>query len=261
MRKFAILLVGVLSVSLLQGHKYEPINTEYAPPVEVFILDITPQYFNLSEGRGFYFIPEIGMEMPLTTWSQIEISIPYLRLDPPGSDSRNGLGDLQLGFRALLPKPRQGPILSLNFEVLTPTGDSQDELAGEAIEVAVGLFTTQEFARGVLFGNFSYAAEFPKEEDHHDNILEYSTAAVFHAGRLLHPTLEFFGESNLTERETEVFLAPEIILNLTPRTELKWALPIGLTGSSADWGLQFQLTIFLNEHPDSNLPPPISRFH
>ena len=254
MRTFVALVVGVLCLPHLEGHKYEPINSEYASPVEIFILDISPQYFNLSEGQDFYVIPSIGIEMPLTGWSQFEISIPYLLLNEPGRDSRQGLGDLELGFRALLPQPRQGPTLALNLEVVTPTGDSKDELGGEATEVAFGLFTTQQFSRSILFGNFSYAAEFPKEEDHHENILEYSTAAVLHTGGFLHPTLEFFGESNLTEGETDAFLAPEVILDLGRHTELKWALPIGLTSSSADWGVQFQLTIFLGKHPDSNLP-------
>ena len=254
MRPFVILVVGVLCLPHLKGHKYEPLNSEYAPPVEIFILDITPQYFNLSEGQNFYVIPSFGIEMPLTTWSQFEVSIPYLLLTQPGLDCRQGLGDLELGFRALLPQLKQGPTLALNLEVVTPTGDSKDELAGEATEVAVGLFTTQQFSRSILFGNFSYAAEFPKEEDHHENILEYSTAAVLHTGSLLHPTLEFFGESNLSEGETDAFLAPEMILDLGGHAELKWALPIGLTKSSPNWGVQFQLTIFLGEHPDSNLP-------
>ena len=247
-------LIGILtlvgsSVPILQAHKYEPINAEYAPPVEIFILDITPQYLNLREGHDFNLIPEIGIEIPLTAWSQMEVSVPYLRLDPPGTEARNGFGDLKFGFRAGLPKFKKTPMLALSFEVVAPTGDSQDGLAGEATEFATGLFATQQFDRGIVFANFSYAAEFPKEEDHRENILEYAIAAVFHAGRLFHPTVEFFGESNLTEGETEAFLAPELILNVSHRSELKWALPIGLTDSSPNWGFQFQLTIFLNEHP------------
>ena len=77
---------------------------------------------------------------------------------------------------------------------------------------------------------------------------------MFHLNRFLHPTVEIFGDSNLTVGRTELFLAPEMIIDLTPRLELKWALPIGLTNSSPDWGLQFQFTLFLTKHPDRNLP-------
>ncbi len=42
MRKLIPILFAGLCLSVSQAHKYEPINTEYAPPVEVFILDITP---------------------------------------------------------------------------------------------------------------------------------------------------------------------------------------------------------------------------
>lgn len=251
--------IMTLSVCVLQAHKYEPINTEYAHPVEVFILEVTPQMFNLANGDKFYLLPKVGIEMPLTGWSQIEVSVPYLLLDPAESRSLNGLGDLELGFRALLPTPEGIPTLGANFEVGAPTGDSGDELAGEATELAAGLFATQELTRATLFGNFSYAAEFPKQEDGHENILEYAMAAVFHLNRFLYPTVELFGESNITEEETELFLAPEVIFNLGQRTEAKVALPIGLTDSSPDWGVQFQFTIFLNEHPDSNLPRRRSR--
>ena len=254
MRRLTILSLGLVSVSSLLGHKYEPINTEYAPPVEIFILDLTPQYFDVSESEDLYVLPRIGLEIPIATWSQMEVSVPYLLLHPSGSQSRKGFGDLKLGFRTFLPKPSRGPILAFNLELLAPTGDSQDHLAGKATEVSAGLFATQELRRTLLFGNLSYAAEFPKEEHHHENLLEYAAAAVFHLNRFLHPTVEIFGDSNLTVGRTELFLAPEMIIDLTPRLELKWALPIGLTNSSPDWGLQFQFTLFLTKHPDRNLP-------
>ena len=236
--------VIVLCFAPAQAHRYEPINTEYAPPVEILTLDITPQYLSLGDGSDFYLVPEIGIEMPLTNWAQLEVSIPYLVLDPPSSSSKNGIGDLKLAFRGLLPGERPGPSLAHNFELGSPTGDRQEELGGEATELSIGLFGTQDLSRAILFGNFSYAAHFPKGGRSRQNILEYSTAAVFHAGHLFHPAVELFGESNLTEDETELFLAPELILHLNNRTELKWALPIGLTDSSPNWGLQFQLTIF-----------------
>ncbi len=254
-----VLWVMTLSVSVLQAHKYEPINTEYASPVEEFTLELTPQMFNLANGDKFYLLPKVGIEMPLTGWSHIEVSVPYLLLDPAESRSLNGLGDLELGFRAQLPTPEGSPILGANFEVGVPTGDSGDGLAGDSTELAAGLFATQELRRGILLANFSYAAEFPKEEDGHENILEYAMAAVFLLNRFLSPTVEIFGESNLTSDETELFLAPELIFNVHQRTEAKVSLPIGLTDSSPDWGVQFQFTIFLNEHPDSNLPRRRSR--
>ncbi len=259
MRRSQHIVLMTLSVSVLQAHKYEPINTEYASPVEEFTLELTPQMFNLANGDKFYLLPEVGIEMPLTGWSHIEVSVPYLLLDPAESRSLNGLGDLELGFRALLPMPEGSPILGANFEVGAPTGDNGDGLAGEATELAAGLFATQELRRATLFGNFSYAAEFPKEEDGHENILEYAMAAVFHLNRFLSPTVELFGESNMTSDETELFLAPEVIFNVHQRTEAKVSLPIGLTDSSPDWGIQIQFTIFLNEHPDSNLPRRRSR--
>ena len=174
------------------------------------------------------------------------MSIPYLLLDTPGSPLRNGLGDVELGFRTSLVKPKAGPHLALNFEVGAPTGDSSEGLAGQGTEVAMGLFATKMLDRSILFGNFSYAAEFPKGDGDRENILEYSTAVVFPTRHLFHPALELVGESNLTEGETEIFLAPEIILSPGERLELKAAVPIGLTRSTPNWGVQFQITLFLH---------------
>ena len=243
--RLTFLVVG-LSFVTAQAHHYEPINTEYAPPVEVFNLDITPQYLSLSNGDNLYLAPEIGLEIPVTPSLQIEVSIPYLVLDPLDLPSRSGFGDLELAFRARLPGQRPGPILAVNFEIVSPTGNSREGLAGEATELGIGLFATQGFQLATLFGNFSYAAEFPKEERPHENLLEYSTAVVFHPGGLFHPAIELFGGSNLTEDETELLVAPEIIIELGHHSEVKLAVPFGLTDSSPDWGLQFQLTIYLS---------------
>ncbi len=185
--------------------------------------------------------------MPLTHWSQLEVSIPYLLLDSPGSPRRNGLGDVELGFRTHLVKPKTGPHLALNFEVGAPIGDSRKGLAGQGTELAMGLFATKMLDRSILFGNFSYAAEIPKGDGDRENILEYSTAAVFPTRHLFHPALELVGESNLTEGETEIFLAPQIILSPGKRLELKAAVPIGLTHSTPNWGVQFQITLFLQD--------------
>ena len=255
MRKLLLAAVLFLVPSILQAHKFEPINTEYAPPVEVFTLDLTPQVFRRPNGANFFLLPEVGLEMPLTTWSQMELSVPYLLFDPKNADSSNGFGDLQLGFRAALPAPKGGPKLATNFEVVAPTGDSRQGLAKEATEIAAGFFASQETNRGIFFGNFSYAAEYPKDEEGHENLLEYATAAVFNINRVLHPTLELFGESNLTSNETELYSTPEMIVGLSDRSELKLAVPIGMTESSDDWGVQFQLTLFLGEHPEPGTRP------
>lgn len=257
MKKYLYLSISFFCLTVAEGHKFEPINSEYAPPVEVFILDITPQYLSVSDGER-YQLPSLGLEIPLNRWAQFELGIPYLAHDGKREDARSGFGDLRFGFRAqMAPQAANRPALAFNFEIVAPTG--RDAVAGEATELAWGLFATHEFQRWTLFGNISYAAEFPRHETGHEDLVQYAAAAVYHPSDLIHPVVETFGESNLTTGDKSWMVAPELILNTSPLTEVKVAFPIGLTESSPNWGIQFELTVFLTRHPDSNLPKPVSK--
>lgn len=235
-------------VTSLHAHKKEPINTEYAPPVENPILHLTPELFHLDKSVNIVSLPSIDAEIPLTRWIQFEAGIPVRLVDRPQGGRDAGIGDLEVGFRALLPHPERGPVLAFNFEAGLPTGrESLD--AGEETELSSGIFATQTFQKAILFANFSYVAAFPGHGEGHENALEYSTAVVVPLREWLSPTLEVFGDSNLTARETRLMVAPELILGLNRAAELKVGVPLGVTGTSPDWGIQVRVSIFLSRDP------------
>lgn len=251
----ALTLITTLSLILAGpalAHDWEPINTEYAPPVAFIVWDTTFSAFDAADGTR-YSVPALGLEAPVGERTQFEVGIPVLAFDPEVGSGDTNFGDLEFGLRHQLLAEEIGgslPDVDLNFELGVPTGDAASGLGGEAWEGAVGIFLTKHVGDATLFGNFSYAAEIPREATaQRENLFEFATATVWALNDRFRPTVEFFGEVNATEEETEAFVAPEMLVSLNDSWELKGAVPLGLTGSSSDVGAQVQLTyIFGHGH-------------
>lgn len=231
------------------AHEKEPINTEFAPPVEAPIFDFTGSRLVQSDG-ALLTIPAMSMEAPLGPRAQFELGIPILRSDPDQGDATTNFGDIGFGLRyQLVPEHHHGkrPDIDVNFEISLPTGDRTAGLGGDAWESSLGLFLTKYVGRSILFGNFSYAAEIPREVDaERENHFEFATAMVYSVSGHVHPTFELFGHRNATEGTTEAYAAPEIIFTLPKGWEVKAAVPVGLTGTSDDYGVQIELSYLMH---------------
>lgn len=245
--RVGLILCGVIAMSprFVLAHEKEPINTEYAPPVEALVFHVTGSGFE-RQGGTLFTLPGFALEAPILPAMQFEAGIPILRFAPDEGDGHTNFGDLEIGLRRqLVPESGEGaiPDLDVNVELGIPTGDRSAGLGGEAWEAAIGLFLTKHSGKSVWFGNFSYVAEIPRESDtERENLFDFAVAAVHSVSDRLHPTLELFGEWNVTDDETQAFVAPELLFTLNGGWELKAGVPIGITDATADVGFQIRLT-------------------
>jgi hypothetical protein len=230
------------------AHEKEPINTEFAPPVEAPIFHFTASRFATTEGT-LLTLPALSMEAPIGPRIQFELGIPILRSEPNNGDATTNFGDVGFGLRyQLVPEHRRGilPDIDVNFEMSLPTGDRTAGLGGEAWESSVGVFLTKYVGHSILFGNFSYAGEIPRDDTERENHFEFATAMVHSVSGHVHPTVELFGDRNATEGTTEAYAAPEVIFTLPKGWEVKAAVPIGLTATSDDYGVQVKLSYLMH---------------
>lgn len=252
-----VVATSVIIAAPVRAHELEPINTEFALPVHFVIWDSTISVVDEGHSR-LYGMPGFGLEAPINDRAQFEVALPFLVRDSDMGADGASLGDLELGFRyRLAAADADGvmPDIGLNVELGMPTGDAAKQLGGEAWEVAIGAFASKAVGRSLLFANVSYAAEVPRDaEEPRENLIEFATAAVYSVNETLHPTVELFGEWNTSLEETEAFLAPELIVSVADDWEAKAAVPVGLTDTSSDIGVQLQLThIFDHGHGNEHM--------
>lgn len=238
----SILLLAPAAVS---AHRGEPISTEFALPFAPGTGNWKIQYEFEREGRGAseFALPETEIEIGLFPRFQVNAGIPLRRIDEgPGEPSHVFGGKLELGARYLLfGGENRRFAVSLQAEAEAPTGSSQ--LAGDAPELGAGIFLDRYLGKKLrLHSNLLWKSTVGGTQEV-ERTFKYDHALVWFASRRWAPVIELNGETETATGNTRLAVQPELILFANHHLELKAGIPIGLTGSTPDVGIHFQIAV------------------
>jgi hypothetical protein len=238
-RASLLFIVSLALVVPAVAHDSEPINTEFAAP-------FTRHAGNFQTGFQYLWGTDLHDVVPLTfeygfaTRQQISIEMPVLCGHEPGRTLFRP-GNLELQYRYLLAGGAERRFaLSVNPSIGIPSGDKR--LAERAWEVGGAVHLDTHLADRVFTHmNIGYETPVAHFEEKEKNFF-YKFAAMYEASERVQPVLEFVGEHDFHSGETRAALVPEAIWRAGERWEIKGGLPVGLTRSTPDIGVQLQVT-------------------
>ena len=236
--KAFILIFALLSVSLLWAHDAEPINTEFATPLNrgAGNLQMGFQYFR---GENDFDLAPFTLEYGFAPRMQFSITAPLTR-SRQGDGTFVRPGNVGLGYRYLLGGGNERRFaVSLNPELTLPTGDKR--VASRTVELGGFLNLDIHPAKAwYTHTNIGYETPVANFNEKEKNFV-YRSAIMYELRENLRPVLEFLGEHDFHSHQTRAFVVPEMIFELHPRWELKTAIPVGATASTPNLGIQMQL--------------------
>jgi hypothetical protein len=242
----ALLLIGPSSAL---AHRGEPISTEFALPFAPGTGNWKIQYEYEREGPGAseMAIPETELELGIFPRLQVNVGFPLLREDEgPGEESEVFGGKLELGARYLLFGGEGRPFaVSLQGEVEAPTGSSRH--VGDATEVGAGIFTDRYLGQKFrLHSNLFWKTTVHGSREV-ERTFQYDHALVWFAAPRWAPVVELNGRTDTATGETKLSVQPEVIFFAGHHVELKAGLPVGLTSTTPDIGVRFELALIWGE--------------
>jgi len=230
-------------VSTLRAHDSEPINTEFAAPftVKAGNLQFGAQWLKL-DGGGVYEAVPIAFEYGFARRQQIAIELPLLRAGLPGKTLFRP-GNIEVQYRYLIAGGMERKFaLSVNPSLGIPSGDKRVAERAWAVGGAIHLDThlSDRFFTHMNIGYETPVANFAEKEKN----FFYKFAAMYEASERFQPVLELLGEHdfNIDGGKTHLAIEPEGIWKAGARWELKAGIPVGLTASTPDVGVQVQVT-------------------
>jgi hypothetical protein len=177
----------------------------------------------------------------LTDRWELDAEIPYEFRDFNPGRSFNGIGDVEVGARYGVIPLNKGPVaLDVGLAVGIPTGDRLHDL-GEGRLTLEPSFTASTWLGPVnaqLNGRWqravTNAGDEPRDEFEYNIAILYPVSCCF---------LALEGNGISTSEATEYYVTPELIWKPMKRLEFLVAAPIGLTHTSADYGIVASVTL------------------
>ena len=238
-RSLALLLViGALALAAF-AHDSEPINTEFAAPFERGSGNVQTgfQYFWNTDVHDL--VP-MNFEYGFASRQQFSIDLPMLCAHRPG-DTLVRPGNIELAYRYLLAGGMEHKFaVSLNPALEIPSGDKTVAERAWGVGGALHLDThlADRFFTHTNIGYETPVAGFVEK----DKNFFYKFAAMYEATEQFQPVVEFVGRHDFHSGLTEAALVPEGIWKAGEHWELKAGIPVGLTSSTPDVGVQVQVT-------------------
>lgn len=220
--------------SAFGGH---PLGTEDAQPVEPgkFELEINGERPNSDEGSEI----DLGANVTFGVFknSSIQISVPYVFLNPEVGEKENGLSDIEIFGKYLLLKGNKTlPALAVKASVKLPTGESKKDLGSGKTDYGITAIATKEIGRVILHGNLGYTFVGKEKGEDLDNVLGYSLATEFSMTGKLRLVGEIVGETNSDPTSSSNPLEGLVgfIYDLKESFSLDAAVKWGLSDASPD---------------------------
>ena len=232
------MLIGALAIAAF-AHDSEPINTEFAAPFQVKAGNIQTG-FEYFWNTGVHDLVPLTLEYGFANRQQFSIELPALCAHRPG-ETLVRPGNIGLGYRYLLAGGMERKFaVSLNPSLEIPSGDKTVVERAWGVGGAVHLDThlAERFFTHTNIGYETPVANFVEK----DKNFFYKFAAMYEATEEFQPVLEFVGQHSFHSGETQAALVPEGIWKAGEHWELKAGIPVGLTSSTPDVGVQMQVT-------------------
>ena len=182
-----------------------------------------------------------GLEYGVTDRLQAIVEVPYAIRDPAGAHEVNGLEDLELGFRYALLDFRTRPLaLDVGLTLGLPTGSRRKALGAGDVSLEPTFTLSRWLGRMNGQLSFSWRRSGIGGRAEAEDGLEYDVA-------LLYPWREWFltfeGAGVTAASETAYYAVPELVWKPGKHLELLVAVPVGLTGAAADYGVIAGITV------------------
>jgi hypothetical protein len=238
-RILIFLLLALACTPPALAHDSEPINTEFAAP-------FTRGAGNLQTGFEYFWNTDVHTLIPMTfeygfaNRQQFSIEMPVVCAHPPGATLVRP-GNIELAYRYLVAGGKEHKFaVSLNPSLAIPSGDKTVAERAWGVGGAVHLDThlAERFFTHMNIGYETPVANFVEK----DKNFFYKFAAMYEATESFQPVLELIGEHDFHSRVTRLAIVPEGILKAGERWEIKGGIPVGLTSSTPDVGVQLQVT-------------------
>ena len=231
--------VVLLCAGVIFAHDSEPINTEFAAPFARGAGNVQLKFQHFKEAESYDLLP-FEFEYGFASRQQFAIEFPLTRrVDQDQSHIRPG--NIGLSYRYLLAGDNARKFsLSINPELELPTGDKR--VAERSVDA--GLFVhldTNLAKRFWTHTNVGYETQVARIDEREKNLV-YKFAAMYEARHWIQSVIELIGSHDLAAHTTEMAIVPEVIFVPDHPWEMKFGLPVGLTKSTPDIGIQLQLT-------------------
>jgi hypothetical protein len=216
-----------------------PLNTEKAFPENEAVITTA-----IATGRSHDVSNVFTWEQRMGSRSQFEISVP-LDVVHAGGEAHGGIGDLAIGLkRALMASHQRGNILSVQGEVILPTGSEERGLgSGVTIFEVFGSFAQMLASNG--FVQLQAGTEQPVDTGKAPRVV-FGRGVVGKSfrqddgyGRLWSPMLEVLTERELESgASTDVDLVPQFQVTLSRREHVRANVGVKVPVTNTDRPVQ-----------------------
>ena len=174
-------------------------------------------------------------EYGLTDFLQATVEVPYAVRDGAEASSVHGFEDTEVGLRYALLDFRTHPLaLDVGLSVGLPTGSRRKELGEGSVSLEPNFTLSRWIGRVNGQLSFSWRRSGIGGHSEAEDGFEYAVA-------LLYPWRRWFltceGAGETEHGETAYYAVPELVWKPGKHLELLLAIPVGLTGAAADYGV------------------------
>jgi len=199
------------------------ITTKAFPEDELLLL---PQFTKGRDGVRDW-VTEVAFERRVGTRGEVEIALPFGIHDVTNGATTGGVGDLGLAYKHVLYADLPSlTIASASLDLVLPSGDYSRHLGDGTVSFEPSLLAGKEIRNLVIQGQILGVA--PLDDNRADRAVDYRFALSYPLSELKRawvPTLELEVLQNVTAKQHNFFLTPQIYKGITARGHV--ALAVG----------------------------------
>jgi hypothetical protein len=225
-----------------------PLPDELAITSTVSLQD-ADEFQNTADFRFFkgpdqkHITASAEFEYGLTDRWELDVGVPYEFVNPNDGSSANGIGDVEAGVRyGVIPPGKQPFAFDVGLGLGIPTGDRTRELGEGRLTLEPSFTASTWFGRFNAQLNCGWQRAVTNAGEEPRNDFEYNIAILF-------PVKHWFfvveGNGASTHQATAYYITPELIWKPTTNLQFLVAVPIGVTGAAADYGIVASATLEL----------------
>ena len=191
------------------------ITTKAFPEDELLLL---PEFTKGRDGVRDW-VTEVSFERRVGARGQVEIALPFAIHDVTDGATTGGIGDLALAYKHVLYADLPSlTIASASLDLVVPSGDHDRHLGDGTVSFEPSLLAGKEIHDIVIQAQILGLA--PLDENRADRGVDYRFAFSYPLSPLKRawvPTLEFEVLQNVTAKQNNFFLTPQIYKGITAR--------------------------------------------
>jgi Putative MetA-pathway of phenol degradation len=180
-------------------------------------------------------------EYGLTDRWELDAEVPYEFVNPNDGRSVDGIGDVEAAVRyGVVPLDDKPFALTAGLGAGIPTGDRTRDLGEGRLKLEPFFTASTWLGRFNAQLNCGWQRAVASAGNGPSDEFEYNVAVIYPVDRWF---LVLEGNGTSTREATTYYVTPELVCRLTKGVEFLLAVPIGVTGASADYGVIASMTL------------------